>query len=64
VQAVGHLRRHRCSLRGRLRALSEGEDHRPGTGGLDRLRDQAGALAHLDRLVERGRGAVEVALVA
>jgi hypothetical protein len=44
--------------------VGEREDDRAGAGGLDRLGDQASSLAHLDRLVERGSGAIEIALVA
>src|SRR5918994_5811047 len=44
--------------------MREREDHGAGSRGLDRLGDQPGALADLDRLVECRGGAVEVALVA
>ena len=53
-----------AASRGRLAAVRERQDHGARRRGLDRLRDQAGALAHVERAVERAGAPREVAAVA
>src|SRR5438128_3805451 len=64
AQALGQA----AGLVGRFPSLLElaglEERERARRDGLDRLRDEAGALAYVERLVERRNGAGEVAAVA